>query len=157
MSTPATKGSGFDWKMLLATAAVGVSAVSVIALLTQNSNASLGRQVKRNVIRFLQDSGSTVGNGIIAGGMLKVPMKIDTAVNSVVISMINTCGSASSAETPQAKAQPAGDWISQKPAQTGEEAVAQPPAASPAVAPIPPKGITPKGPKPSENDLWKDD
>jgi hypothetical protein len=67
----------------------GTAAIAVAAFAFQSRHAALGRQVKRNVTRFLIDNGSEISNGVVSGGFVKTPMKTSTAVNATVASMLN--------------------------------------------------------------------
>jgi len=67
----------------------GVTVIASYALFSQWKHASLGRQVRRNVVRFLKDHGAVVQNGVMTGGVVQQPMKVDTAVNATVIQMLN--------------------------------------------------------------------
>ncbi|MDR3542374.1 MAG: hypothetical protein P4L69_15645 [Desulfosporosinus sp.] len=68
----------------------GVAVVASYALFSQWKHASLGRQVRRSVVRFLKDNGSIVQHGLISGGVMDQPMKVDTAVNATVVQMLNS-------------------------------------------------------------------
>jgi len=90
MSAPTNKWlSSIDWKTWLLLGTVGVAGVTAAALAIQWNHASLGRQVSRNVVRFLTDHGGMVSNGIISGGLVQTPLKLNTAVNATVVSMLN--------------------------------------------------------------------
>jgi len=78
-----------DLKLWATIALSGVVVVTGAALVSQWKYASIGRQVSRNVLRFLIDNGAKVENGTIHGGVVPVPMKIGTAVNSAVSQMLN--------------------------------------------------------------------
>ena len=67
----------------------GVTVVAGFALFSQWKHATLGRKVRRSVVRFLKDHGSVVQNGIVTGGVVQQPLKIDTAVNATVVQMLN--------------------------------------------------------------------
>lgn len=67
----------------------GVSTVATIAFVSQAKYAALGRQVQRNVLRFLMDHGAKTTSGVISGGIVKVPMKTTAAVNATVAGMLN--------------------------------------------------------------------
>lgn len=67
----------------------GVTAVVGYALFSQWKHASLGRQIRRNVVRFLSDHGAVIRNGVMSGGVVREPMKVDTAVNATVVQMLN--------------------------------------------------------------------
>jgi len=67
----------------------GVTVIASYALFSQWKHASLGRQIRRNVVRFLKDHGAVTQNGIMSGGVVQQPMKVDTAVNATVIQMLN--------------------------------------------------------------------
>lgn len=74
-------------------AIVGLGGAAVVlgaAFLMQSKHAALGRQVHRNVTKFLVDHGSQVHSGIISGGLVSTPMKTNIAVNSTVVSMLNS-------------------------------------------------------------------
>jgi hypothetical protein len=68
----------------------GVAVVTGYALFSQWGTASLGRQVKRSVLRFLKDTGSMVQNGVVTGGCVQEPLKVNTAVQATVVQMLNT-------------------------------------------------------------------
>ena len=78
-------GTG-TWLMI---ALGGAAVVAGAAFVLQAKHAALGRQVHRNVTKFLIDHGSQVHNGMISGGLVSTPMKTNTAVNSTVVSMLN--------------------------------------------------------------------
>lgn len=82
-------GKKWDWKTWVIVALGGAAAVAGAAFMMQSKHAALGRQVHRNVTRFLVDQGSQVNNGVISGGLVSTPMKTSTAVNSTIISMLN--------------------------------------------------------------------
>ena len=67
----------------------GVTVVAGFALFSQWKHATLGRKVRRSVVRFLKDHGSVVQSGIVTGGVVQQPLKIDTAVNATVVQMLN--------------------------------------------------------------------
>lgn len=74
-------------------AIVGLGGAAVVlgaAFLMQSRHAALGRQVHRNVTKFLVDHGSQVHSGVISGGLVSTPMKTNIAVNSTVVSMLNS-------------------------------------------------------------------
>lgn len=87
MSTIAKK---IDTKTWIIIGLGGVTVVAGYALFSQWKHASLGRQVRRNVVRFLKDHGAVAQNGIMTGGVVQQPMKVDTAVNATVIQMLNS-------------------------------------------------------------------
>lgn len=66
----------------------GATVVTGALLMNQWKHASLGRQVRRNTVRFLEKYGSVVKNGVVSGGVIQSPMKIDTAVNGIIVQMI---------------------------------------------------------------------
>lgn len=78
----------YHYWVLASVAGMGVAGLAV-AFFTQNGYAALGRQVQRNVVHFLTDHGAKVYGGVISGGMVKVPMKVNTAVNATVAAMLN--------------------------------------------------------------------
>ena len=80
----------WDWKTWALVAFGSAAVVASAAFLMQSKHAALGRQVHRNVTRFLVNQGSQVHSGIISGGLVSTPMKTSTAVNSTIISMLNT-------------------------------------------------------------------
>lgn len=67
----------------------GVAVAGGLILASQWKHAALGRQVRRNVVRFLRDSGSLVQSGVISGGVVRQPMKIDGAVNATIVQLLN--------------------------------------------------------------------
>lgn len=74
-------------------AIIGLGGAAVVlgaAFLMQSKHAALGRQVHRNVTKFLVDHGSQVHSGVISGGLVSMPMKTNIAVNSTVVSMLNS-------------------------------------------------------------------
>lgn len=81
--------SVFDWKTWALIGFGGTTVIFGTALVTQWDSASLGRQVSRNVKRFLRDTGSQISNGMITGGRLKTPMKVNTAINALIVQMLN--------------------------------------------------------------------
>ena len=68
----------------------GAVVVMGAAFLMQSNHTALGRQVHRNVTKFLVDHGSQVHSGVISGGLVSTPMKTNIAVNSTVVSMLNS-------------------------------------------------------------------
>lgn len=90
----------FDKKTIGLIAVCGVAAVALIGFLKHARYAALGRQVERNVIRFLIDNGSIVDNGMVHGGILKVPLKMHMAVNSVVVMMLNAFADSLDSDAP---------------------------------------------------------
>ena len=79
----------FDWKTWTIIGLGGTTVVFGTALVSQWDHASLGRQVSRNVKRFLVDTGSQISNGVVTGGRLSAPMKVNTAVNALIVQMLN--------------------------------------------------------------------
>lgn len=79
----------WDVKTWALVALGGVAVVAGAAFVVQSKHAALGRQVHRNVLKFLQDHGSQVHAGVVSGGLVSTPMKTTTAVNSTVVSMLN--------------------------------------------------------------------
>ena len=79
----------WDTKTWVIVALGGVAAVAGAAFVMQSNHAALGRQVHRNVLKFLQDHGSQVHSGMVSGGLVSMPMKTNTAVNSTIVSMLN--------------------------------------------------------------------
>jgi hypothetical protein len=80
----------WDMKTWVIVALGGVAVVAGAAFIMQSKHAALGRQVHRNVTKFLVDHGSQVHSGIISGGLVSTPMKTNVAVNSTVVSMLNS-------------------------------------------------------------------
>lgn len=78
-----------DGKTLFIIAMGGVSIIAVYALASQWKHATLGRQVRRNVVRFLGDYGAVTQNGVMFGGIMDRPTKVDTAVNAVIVQLLN--------------------------------------------------------------------
>lgn len=78
-----------DLKLWATVALSGVVVVAGAALVSQWKYASIGRQVSRNVLRFLIDNGARIENDTIRGGVIPMPMKISTAVNSTVSQMLD--------------------------------------------------------------------
>jgi hypothetical protein len=66
----------------------GVTALMAYTLVSQWKHASLGRQISRNVTKFLIDHGSHVEGDVISGGMVSVPLKMHAAVNATVLQML---------------------------------------------------------------------
>lgn len=79
----------WDWKTWAVVALGGAAVVAGAAFVMQSKHAAVGRQVHRNVTKFLVDHGSKVNGGIISGGLVSTPMKTNIAVNSVIVSMLN--------------------------------------------------------------------
>ena len=79
----------WDMKTWALVALGGAAVIAGAAFVMQAKHAALGRQVHRNVTKFLADHGSQVHNGIISGGLVSTPMKTNIAVNSTVVSMLN--------------------------------------------------------------------
>lgn len=106
----------------------GVAVIATGAFLMQSKHAALGRQVKRNVTKFLIDNGSRIDNGVISGGMVSIPMKTSIAVNSTVVSMLNVFSDQSGG------ARPANPTVtSESPVITGKHS--QPPRAQASSSP----------------------
>lgn len=80
----------WDLKTWAIVALGSVAVVAGAAFVMQSKHAAIGRQVHRNVTKFLVDHGSQVHNGIISGGLVSTPMKTNVAVNSTVVSMLNS-------------------------------------------------------------------
>lgn len=80
----------WDLKTWAIVALGGAAVVAGAAFVMQAQHAALGRQVHRNVTKFLVDHGSQVHSGIISGGLVSTPMKTNIAVNSTVVSMLNS-------------------------------------------------------------------
>lgn len=78
-----------DWKTWTLIGLGSTTAVVTAALFIQWKHAAVGRQVSKNVVRFLTDYGSQVNNGVMSGGVLAQPMKVNTAVNAVIVQMLN--------------------------------------------------------------------
>lgn len=73
-------------------AIVGLGSLAALAttlLVSQWKHVAIGKQVTTNVVRFLIDHGATVNNGVVSGGVMQTPMKINTAVNSTIVQMLN--------------------------------------------------------------------
>jgi hypothetical protein len=79
----------WDWKTWAIIALGGAAIIAGGAFVMQSKHAVLGRQVHRNVTKFLVDHGSQVHSGVISGGLVSAPMKTNVAVNSTVVSMLN--------------------------------------------------------------------
>lgn len=79
----------WDVKTWALVALGSVAVVASAAFVMQSKHAALGRQVHRNVLKFLEDHGSQVHSGVVSGGLVSTPMKTTTAVNSTVVSMLN--------------------------------------------------------------------
>jgi hypothetical protein len=77
-----------DWKTWAIIGLGGVAVIATGAFVTQAKYAALGRQVHRNVTKFLIDSGARIESGVISGGFVNLPMKTHIAVNSTVLSLI---------------------------------------------------------------------
>ena len=90
-----------DWKIWAIVGFAGVALIAGAAFAMQANNAALGRQVHRNVTRFLVDHGSQVSHGIITGGMVATPMKTNVAVNSTIVSMLNNMAEQIAVDVPQ--------------------------------------------------------
>lgn len=79
----------WDWKTWALIALGGTAVIASAAFMMQSKHAALGRQIHRNVTKFLVDHGSKVHSGTISGGLVSTPMKVTIAVNSTVNSMLN--------------------------------------------------------------------
>jgi len=79
----------WDVKTWALVAVGGIAVVASAAFVMQAKHAALGRQVGRNVTKFLINHGSQVHSGIISGGIVSNPMKTDAAINATVVSMLN--------------------------------------------------------------------
>lgn len=79
----------WDWKTWAIVGLGGVAIITTGAFVMQAKHAALGRQVHRNVTKFLIDNGARIDSGVISGGMVSIPMKTGVAVNSTVVSLLN--------------------------------------------------------------------
>ena len=79
----------WDWKSWALVGLGGAVVIAGAAFVSQAKHASLGRQVHRNVTKFLIDNGARIDEGVISGGMVSIPMKTSIAVNSTVVSLLN--------------------------------------------------------------------
>lgn len=79
----------FDKKTWTIVGLGGVVAVVTAALVVQWKHAALGRQVSRNVTRFLTDHGAQLRDGVLSGGVVSVPMKQNAAINATIVQMLN--------------------------------------------------------------------
>lgn len=80
----------WDWKTWTIIGLGGAAVIATGAFIMQSKHAALGRQVHRNVTKFLVDNGARIEGGVISGGMVSIPMKTGIAVNSTVVSLLNT-------------------------------------------------------------------
>ena len=78
----------------------GATIVTTAALVVQWRYASLGRQVSRNVTKFLKDHGAQVRDGVISGGVVAAPLKVNAAVNATVVQMLNAVADQLEEESP---------------------------------------------------------
>jgi hypothetical protein len=78
-----------DWKSWLSIGLGSTSALLLVALISQWKYASLGKQVSRSVTSFLVDHGAHVEGGVISGGVVRVPLKLHTAINSTILQMLD--------------------------------------------------------------------
>lgn len=67
----------------------GVAALASAILVSQWKHVQVGKQVTTNVLRFLIDHGSVINNGVVSGGVIQTPMKVNTVVNSTVVQLLN--------------------------------------------------------------------
>jgi hypothetical protein len=79
----------FDTKTWAILGLAGATIVISGALVVQWKYASLGHQVQRNVVKFLMDHGAQVRDGVISGGVVATPMRVNTAINATVVQMLN--------------------------------------------------------------------
>jgi hypothetical protein len=94
-----------DWKTWVTIALGSTSVMLLCAVLSQWKYASLGKQVSRNVMKFLTEHGAHVEGGVVSGGVVSVPLKINTAVNSTILQMLEAVATQmASGEGPAASA-----------------------------------------------------
>ena len=77
-----------DWKFWGLIGCCGLAAVTTVAYVSQAKNASIGRQVKRNVLQWLQTTGTTVDKGVVSGGVVSMPMTEMAAVIATINAML---------------------------------------------------------------------
>ena len=70
----------------------GIAATATAGLVVQWKYASLGRQISRNVTGFLTDHGASVKDGVVSGGVVAAPLKINAAVVATVSEMLRAVG-----------------------------------------------------------------
>jgi len=70
----------------------GIATTATAALVIQWKHASLGRQVSRNVVGFLIDHGAKVEDGVISGGVVAAPLKVNSAVMATISEMLRAVG-----------------------------------------------------------------
>jgi hypothetical protein len=90
------------WKGWLLLATSCLAGVSIGAYVIQSKYANVGRQTTRNITRFLESTGAAISGDTISGGIVNEPMKVNTAVNATVISLINAYTEQSGGEAPTA-------------------------------------------------------
>ena len=77
-----------DWKFWGLIGCCGLAAVTTVAYVSQAKNASIGRQVKRNVLQWLKTTGTTVDKGVVSGGVVSMPMTEMAAVIATINAML---------------------------------------------------------------------
>lgn len=125
------------WKTWAIIGLGGVAVIATGAFITQAKYAALGRQVHRNVTKFLIDSGARIESGVISGGVVSIPMKTHIAVNSTVVSLLDMVSDRAGGRPPL---NPATE--SDEPVNTGRRSSTMPDA--PASDPSPPSARTTK-------------
>lgn len=100
----ATK-KNIDWKTILLIAVGGVAVLSSGMIIYQNHYAALGKQVHRNVLRFLTDNGAKCENGVVSGGIVKSPMRTNAAINTTISTLLESFNSKDEQPRPEAEAE----------------------------------------------------
>lgn len=121
----------FGWKTWLTVALGGTSILLVCAMLSQWRYATLGKQVSRNVVKFLTDHGAHVDGGIVSGGVVTVPLKVNTAVNSTILQMLEAVTGQMSQQHPPASSSA---YEGDEPTYTSRRQVEDPQKKQPAAA-----------------------
>lgn len=67
-----------------------LTALLSYTLISQWKHASLGRQVTRNVVKFLTEHGSSTQGDVISGGMVSAPLKTHAAVNATILQLLES-------------------------------------------------------------------
>ena len=139
MSALVAKKKLIDTKTWVIIGLGGVAVAGGLILASQWKHAALGRQVRRNVVRFLRDSGAVVHSGVVSGGVVRQPMKVDGAVNATIVQLLNLKADEMANGGGVARQDPAAEDSYQTYAQSPP-----PPARKPSRAPVTPR--TPRTP-----------
>lgn len=87
-----------DTKTWVILGLTGATLVLGTVIFTQCKHAALGKQVSRNVTKFLTDHGAQIRDGVISGGVVTTPMRLNTAINATVAQMLTATAEQIAAE-----------------------------------------------------------